>query len=199
MSKIQNLHRIFALVIITAVICAVFIHGVTSNDKDRASAYEGQASASPTPVLIEFMNVQTAETPVKATPTITIQEDKPTEAFCTEESEMLLKISMAEAEGENTEGKALVILVVLNRLKDAAFPDTIQEVIFQRNQFTPVSNGRYDAVQPNEDCRKALEMVLDGWDESGGALYFESCANSDNWHSRNLEFLFRCGNHNFYK
>lgn len=53
---------------------------------------------------------------------------------------------MAEAESEDTEGKALVMLVVLNRVWDARFPDTIEEVIMQDGAFTPVSNGRYDKV-----------------------------------------------------
>ncbi len=112
---------------------------------------------------------------------------------------MLLKIAMAEAEGESVEGKALVMLVVLNRVWDDAFPNTIGEVIFQKNQFSPVANGgRYWTTEPNEGCYEALKMVRHGWDESQGALYFESCE-GDNWHSRNLEYLFREGNHKFYR
>ena len=64
----------------------------------------------------------------------------------------LAKIAMAEAESEDTEGKALVMLVVLNRVWDDEFPDTIEEVIFQKGQFSPISNGRYDEVEPDEDC-----------------------------------------------
>ncbi len=116
-----------------------------------------------------------------------------------EDSRMLLQIAMAEAEGESVEGKALVMLVVLNRVWDDAFPDTIKEVIFQKNQFSPVADGgRYWTTEPNEGCYEALEMVRNGWDESQGALYFESCE-GDNWHSRNLEYLFREGNHKFYR
>lgn len=59
-----------------------------------------------------------------------------------EDSYILTKIAMAEAEGEDTEGKALVILVVLNRVWDDSFPDTIEEVVMQENQFSPVANGR---------------------------------------------------------
>lgn len=67
----------------------------------------------------------------------------------------LAKIAMAEAESEDTEGKALVMLVVLNRVWDDEFPDTIEEVIFQKGQFSPISNGRYDEVEPDEDCYRA--------------------------------------------
>lgn len=103
----------------------------------------------------------------------------------------LAKIAMAEAESEDTEGKALVMLVVLNRVWDDEFPDTIEEVIFQKGQFSPIGNGRYDEVEPDEDCYRALQLIqTDGWDESHGATYFESKSDST-WHSENLTFLFK--------
>lgn len=115
-----------------------------------------------------------------------------------DESYLLAKLAMAEAEGEDTEGKALVILVALNRVWSDEFPDSISKVIYQNNQFSPVSNGRFDSVEPNADCYKALEMVrIDGWDESQGALYFES-ESASTWHKDNLKFLFQHGNHIFY-
>ncbi len=115
-----------------------------------------------------------------------------------DDSYILTKIAMAEAEGEDKEGKALVILVVLNRVWDDSFPDTIEEVVMQENQFSPVTNGRYDRVEPDSDCWDALELVMDGWDESEGALYFKSRSLST-WHQRNLKYLFKHGNHYFYK
>ena len=111
----------------------------------------------------------------------------------------LAKLAMAEAESEDTEGKALVMLVVLNRVWDDEFPNTIEEVIFQEGQFSPISNGRYDNVEPDEDCYRALQLIqTDRWDESHGATYFESKSDST-WHSENLTFLFKHGKHYFYK
>ena len=116
-----------------------------------------------------------------------------------DEEEILLKVAMAEAEGESTEGKALVMLVVLNRVWSDGFPDSIGEVVFQKNQFSvTMDGGRYYTTSPNEDCYKAMELVKSGWDESKGALYFESCDRAS-WHSRNLEFLYQVGNHRFYR
>lgn len=102
-----------------------------------------------------------------------------------DEAYILAKLAMAEAEGEDTEGKALVILVVLNRVLDDDFPDTVKEVVMQENQFSPVENGRYDRAEPDDDCQDALALVAGGWDESEGALYFES-RSSSTWHQRNL-------------
>lgn len=121
-----------------------------------------------------------------------------------EESYLLEKIAMAEAEGEGVEGKALVMLVVLNRVWSDRFPDTIEEVIFQRTgsggwQFSPLQEGgRWYTTEPDQECREALELIqIEKWDESQGALYFESAGKSD-WHRKNLEFLFQYGNHYFY-
>ena len=128
---------------------------------------------------------------------ITPQPVKKHSMFCKKDEYLLMKIAMAEAEDEDTEGKALVMRVVLNRVKSRGFPDKIKEVIYQDAQFSPVSNGRFDRVEPDEDCRLALNMIQRGWDESRGALYFESKSKST-WHEDNLRFLFRHGFHYFY-
>ena len=111
------------------------------------------------------------------------------------------RTAMAEAEGEDTEGKALVILVIYNRTQSGKFPDTVAGVISQENAFTSYHNGRYKAVEPDRDCWAALDLIQEaGWDESQGALYFEQTPEDgeSTWHSRNLERLFIHGNHTFY-
>lgn len=77
-----------------------------------------------------------------------------------DDSYLLCKIAMAEAESEGVKGKALVMLVVLNRVWSDEFPDTIEEVIFQKNQFSPVANGRYDAVEPNTYIDEPIPKTL---------------------------------------
>ena len=112
---------------------------------------------------------------------------------------------MAEAEGCNTKTKTLIIMCVLNRVESDEFPDTIEEVVFQQcangtYQFSPIGNGRWNSVEPNEDCYEAIEAVKQNtYDYSGGALYFENCTNEDNWHSRNLEYLYESEGIRFYK
>lgn len=115
-----------------------------------------------------------------------------------DEAYLLAKIAMAEAEGEDIDGKALVLLVVLNREQSKEFPNSIREVIYQESQFSSISNGRWDGIEPNQECYEALDMVAMGWDESQGATYFESRSDSA-WHQENLDFLFRHGGHYFYK
>lgn len=112
---------------------------------------------------------------------------------------MLLKLAMAEAEDQGVIGKALVMRVVKNRKDSEAFPNTIEDVIFEPKQFSPVWDGRYDEAVPDEECYEALELVLNYWDGSNGALYFEADWNEETWHKDNLQELFKYGNVTFYK
>lgn len=122
--------------------------------------------------------------------------------FGLEDALILHKISIAEAGGESVESMALIMLVVLNRANDDYFPDSIEEVVFQKvsgkAQFTPTVDGNYNDAQPNEKSEKAMELVLSGWDESNGALYFEACK-GESWHSKNLDLLFERDGIRFYK
>lgn len=132
-------------------------------------------------------------------PTFTYSKD-----WDAKDSYLLAKIVMAEAEGCSIKCKERVILVVLNRVWDDRFPDTIYDVIHENYngiyQFTPTQDGRWDRVEPNEECYQAVENITKNpYDESEGALYFESCENEDNWHSQNLEYLYEIDGIRFYK
>ena len=112
-----------------------------------------------------------------------------------DDSEMLMRIAMAEAEGEDVEGKAMVMRVVLNRVSDERFPGTVEDVLFQKSQFSTVKDGgRYWRLSPDEGCGEALEMIEDGWDETDGALFFTSGSGF-----KGREFLFEHGGHKFYR
>lgn len=122
------------------------------------------------------------------------------------EYENLLRIVEAEAGGEDLIGKMLVANVVLNRVEHEDFPDTINEVIFQENegvaQFSPISDGRFYQVHISEQTVEAVNQVLQGADNSQGALYFAArkSANQEymKWFDENLNRLFAHGGHEFF-
>lgn len=127
-----------------------------------------------------------------------------TEKWSVDEVYMLAKIAMAEAEGCDMCTKVLVIESVLNRVDAKEFPDSIEAVLFEKHngvyQYSTVApGGRWYTTEPNDDCYQAVEMAKDDDYSSGGALYFESCSNTDNWHSRNLEYLYESDGLRFYK
>lgn len=112
---------------------------------------------------------------------------------------LLAKMIMAEAESEPFTGQALVGLVILNRVDSPYFPDTVEGVIYEEGQFSPIDNGRWEAVEPDDSCKAAVDFIGTGWDESQGATYFESITNDSEWHEENLEYLFTKGGHKFYR
>lgn len=171
--------------------------------KTRSGA-SGEPTEVPEVIRLDLPTVKTTPDTAILPETIEPENSYPRFSYSkdwgAEDSYLLAKIAMAEAEGESIQGKTLVILVVLNRVHNADFPNTIQDVIFEENQFTPVINGRFDKVEPDADCWEAVQVVMEAqYDYSDGALYFESCDDANNWHSRNLDFLYQCGNHKFYK
>ena len=123
-----------------------------------------------------------------------------------EDYDALLRLVEAEASGEDIKGKLLVANVVLNRVQSGAFPDTIKEVIYQRQngraQFSPVATGKIDRVAVSEETVEAVERALCGEDESAGALYFVAPAYADagnhQWFRDNLTLLFSYEGHEFY-
>lgn len=112
----------------------------------------------------------------------------------------LERIVMAEAGGEPYEGQIAVANVVLNRVK-AGFGKNIYEVIFQKGQFTPVTNGSIYKVIPSASVKKAVSAALNGVKVvSDDVLYFYNPSIATNfWISETRTFVKKIGNHYFYK
>ena len=76
-----------------------------------------------------------------------------------------------EARGEPYEGMVAVAAVILNRVRSSNFPSTVAGVIYQPGAFTAVSDGQIN-YEPNQTAYKAAQDALNGWDPSGGAIYY---------------------------
>jgi len=164
------------------------------------------ACSASAPALPEESSIPETAPTSPATVPVTIPTEPETTApppvpvleLTKEEETMLLKIGMAERGScECTECIALVMRTVLNRMNSGRFGSSIRSVLFAQDQFTPVMDGTYDSAEPNERCYEALEMVIYGWDESQGALYYEWCE-GESWHSKNLHLLFQHCDTRFY-
>lgn len=118
----------------------------------------------------------------------------------------LLRIVEAEATGEDITGKMLIANVIMNRVNDERFPNTIEEVVWQQvggaAQFQPTIDGRIYSVEVTDETIEAVDRVLAGEDYSQGALYFmarmASQDNSVDWFDNNLTLLFEHGGHEYY-
>lgn len=94
---------------------------------------------------------------------------------------LLAKLVYAEARGESYKGQVAVAAVVLNRVSSSQFPNTISGVIYQSGAFSCVSNGSINNT-PDSSCIRAAREALNGWDPTGGCLYYYNPdATSDQW------------------
>lgn len=123
-----------------------------------------------------------------------------------EDYDTLLKIVEAEATGGDVMSKMMVASVVLNRVRDPRFPDTISEVVWQRlggnAQFQPTQDGRIYSCEVTDSTVEAVDRVLSGEDYSQGALFFLARNASDSssaaWFDSTLVKLFEYGGHEYY-
>lgn len=150
-------------------------------------------------------NVETEIPAEEPDPTYVVEEgtNKKNIYLKIKEYNVLLRIVEAEAGGEDITGKMLVANVIMNRVQNGRFPDTVTEVVYQKNangkaQFSPTVNGRIDSVNVSQETVDAVERVLNGEDSSNGALYFRSVHSNGTWHDNALRRVAEHGNHIFY-
>ena len=111
----------------------------------------------------------------------------------------LSRVIYAESGNQPLEGKMAVGNVVMNRVASPIYPNTVQEVLAQKNQFSTYKSGALANRTPNESSVIAAKLVLDGGEVEAckGALYFDS--NAASWAARNKECVAVIGGHKFYK
>ncbi len=118
--------------------------------------------------------------------------------FSRDEIYLLAKLINAEARGESYEGQVAVGAVVLNRITNSNFPNTLAGVIYQPLAFTAVSDGQM-YLEPNATALKAAEAAAGGWDPSGGAIYYYNPAKTNSKWMFSRPIITRIGNHVFAK
>lgn len=112
--------------------------------------------------------------------------------------QLLAHIINGEARGESYTGQVAVGAVVLNRVKSSSFPNTIAGVIYQPGAFDAVSDGQIN-LNPSSSCLKAAGDALNGWDPTGGALYYYNPANTTNKWMLSKPVVAVIGDHYFCK
>ncbi|WP_312095957.1 cell wall hydrolase [Niallia sp.] len=112
------------------------------------------------------------------------------------EKKLLARLVHAEAKGEPFAGKVAVADVVLNRLENEQFPDSLESVIYEKNAFEPVQNGSIDK-KADKEAHKAVQEALNNGRENEELLYFYNpdTATSDWIFSRKV--VKEIGNHAF--
>ena len=91
--------------------------------------------------------------------------------YTSSEVYLLAKTIYAEGRGEPYVGQVAIGAVIMNRIRSASFPNTISGVVYQKGAFTAVDDGQIN-LTPNETAMKAARDAINGWDPTGGALYY---------------------------
>lgn len=112
--------------------------------------------------------------------------------------QLLARIISAEARGEPYEGQVAVGAVVLNRVEHPSFPDSVAGVVYQSGAFTAITDGQIDEPVADSAYRAARD-ALNGWDPSGGALYYYNPDKTSNAWMHARPVILRIGAHLFCK
>ena len=109
---------------------------------------------------------------------------------------LLAKVIAAEARGESYTGQVAVGAVVLNRVDSSSFPDTVSGVVYQKGAFSAVTDSNW-SVSPDATSKKAAQDAINGWDPTGGALYYYNPAKTSNRWIRTRPVITTIGRHVF--
>jgi N-acetylmuramoyl-L-alanine amidase len=116
--------------------------------------------------------------------------------YSDEDVELLAKVISAEARGESYEGQVAVGAVILNRVAHPSFPDTLSGVVYQNGAFSCVNDSNwYEPVA--ESSKRAAQDALNGWDPSGGAIYYFNASKTNDAFMHSRTVIKVIGNHKF--
>ena len=116
--------------------------------------------------------------------------------FSSNDIYLLAKVIEAEARGEGYTGQVAVGAVILNRVDHSSFPDSISGVVYQSGAFDCVYDSNW-GVEPSATSRKAANDAINGWDPTGGAIYYYNPAKTDNKWIRSRTVVSVIGRHYF--
>lgn len=109
---------------------------------------------------------------------------------------LLARCVYGEARGEVYLGKVAVAAVILNRVDDANFPNSVSGVIYQPGAFDAVADGQIN-LAPDEECIRAARDAFGGWDPTNGCLYYYNPQTATNKWMLSKEVTLVVGNHSF--
>lgn len=117
-------------------------------------------------------------------------------SYSSSDVELLAKVISAEARGESYEGQVAVGSVILNRVKHPSFPDSISGVVYQKGAFSCVNDSNWYAPVAESSKRAAID-ALNGWDPSGGAIYYFNASKTNDAFMHSRPVVKVIGDHKF--
>lgn len=118
--------------------------------------------------------------------------------FSSSDIQLLAKVISAEARGEPYEGQVAVGAVILNRIEHPSFPDSLSGVVYQKGAFSCINDSNWGAAV-SDSAKKAAKDAINGWDPSGGAIYYYNPKKTSNQFMHSRPIIKTIGNHRFCK
>ncbi|MBR6689635.1 MAG: cell wall hydrolase [Clostridia bacterium] len=197
---------IVVLTIILAILLIVYVSIVVSASDvadntyveriDNTHSFKSEPTLPSKPIA-PVEEIPEEKVPLKELPETTAKEDT---WYTEEELDLLARLIYFEARGECYEGQVAVGAVVMNRIKTSGFPNTIHDVIYQKNQFSPVGSSKWNSeITDYGTCYQAAIEALNGVDPTGGATFFYNPRISTSQWIFTRPVVKVIGNHNFAK
>lgn len=150
------------------------------------------------------LSARTVETP--AQPRATAFQAPPRQAVDAQEQQCLAQALYWEARGEGQDGMLAVASVILNRVEDERFPDTVCGVAYDGGETPPCQfswwcDGKSDRPTNQAKWSETLDLAneflaMRPQDPTGGALFYHANSIQDPWRR---QLTARIGNHIFYR
>ncbi|KPU44583.1 spore cortex-lytic enzyme precursor [Oxobacter pfennigii] len=172
------------LLLFMAVICLVFISDIINPFVLKS--------------VFSFMGNSKTSGILPAAAKDAAQKNNSNEKSSNKDVSLMARAINGEARGEPYIGAVAVGAVIMNRTRDPRFPDTVPGVIYQPGAFTAITDGQINAkMEPQAE--KAARDALNGWDPSGGAIYYYNPAKTTNKWIWSRQVIKTIGKHKFCK
>lgn len=180
--------KYIANAVIILLILAAFLYlvstikGIEKEEKAKRCKTTAIEEIFKTPVIYAAPSNMPAVSPevgIVTVQAIETETQEPAYILSDEEFELLARLVTAEAENQSFEAQYYVACVVMNRVESDYFPDSVTEVIWQKEparQFSSMWNGRYDSCVTTDSCYEAVTYLIENGNElPANVLYFTSC------------------------
>lgn len=194
MSRQYSIYTVMGALAVFAAVLGFLVYNVHERSQTAEQEAEEKQRAAEEEAEEEAEVEEAVEAPEQETEEERVASSEVPEV---ENEELLERAVHAEAKDESFEGMVAVASVILNRIESETFPDDVESVIYEENQFQVVDNGSIEE-SPSERAEEATEEALDGSEPVGDSLFFWSeNVPKDNWLWETKTVDYEIGGHVF--
>ena len=147
-----KIHKALLAGLLTIITCLTVNASTATNNYEIVEPEVIEDVMKPTHIVLNVPQETVSEESVEICTDVPVDEINVTD----EEIELLALVTLAEAESQTELGQRLVISTILNRVDHARFPNSIHGVVYQKNAFEAMHNGRVNRVKVTDEMRQLV-------------------------------------------